>query len=447
MSRVCIGNKYAYTSASQVNAFRSCPRKWFNSWILEIRQPETEAMTRGTKIHAALEQYLKNQVIDEDYRQYIEAAEKFLPPSNYYLEQKIELPTFEGGPLWTGYIDVLYESNNYPSVLDYKTISSFRYCKTPDELAHDTQVCSYAKWAMEESNRDKASVSHLYLLTKVKKTKANFIEIGITKAQAQEIWERDMETVKEMSKVVAALVPKDGPILDRAEEITPNTNACDAYGGCFFRSKCGLQKESISRLVNAGKKAGQTLPQALSLPTGGSKMSSLSEKLAAKIKAAPVEVKETKEEKPKMFAVLPPDSPRVVAAEKLKAEGLPGQTTFNLDEFTTKTVVPVPTISAPASLQRKELHLYVDCLPVKGTHKNYTLLEDWLAPITAAVAVAHAQPDWRMISYVSKAALSMAIKEHLAEVPEILVISSYASGSDVALEALIPLATNIVKKI
>lgn len=444
-SRVCVDGRYAYTSASQVNAFRSCPRKWYNSWILGIQQPETDSMKLGTAIHAALEKRMKAIkekeicVDDEETAKYVRAAMPYLPFEDFYLEQKMELETFEGGPRWVGFIDLLYEKDDHPFVLDYKTTSNMRYAKTPEELSADTQVCSYAKWAMQVSDRDRANVGHLYLQTKTKTPKVKPVEVGLSREEADIVWARDMDTVREMVRVVEELGPGDS---DRSEELTPNTKSCDLYGGCFYRRKCGIKSESLVRLVAAGKKAsGQTYTSDLS-SKGGTNMSSLSEKLKARAQAPVVEP-----EAEPTFAVVPPDAPprdkKLVDKAKAAAPALPTpKASFDLTEF--KTVAePAPKTGA---LSRKPLYLYVDCLPTKGSHKGaYTIFEDWISTIADSVAQAHGQPDYRMISYTSKAALSLAIKDRIQDVPEVLLISSYAAGADVALEVLIPHATSIVK--
>lgn len=91
--------------------------------------------------------------------------------------------------------------------------------------------------------------------------------------------------------------------------------------------------------------------------------------------------------------------------------------------------------------------IYIDCLPVKGTHKGaFVMMEDWLAPILKVVAEANNVADYRLISYTSRGVLAEGIsaQRQLAP-PPVLVVASHASGADVVLENLIPFARTVVR--
>ena len=97
-------------SASQVEEFLRCPRRWFESAILKNRQPETEAMLRGKNFHKAVETYLKTGENTSEFAPLIEAGKEFLPPArteDLLLEHEFTIPTYEGGPMWLGYIDMV----------------------------------------------------------------------------------------------------------------------------------------------------------------------------------------------------------------------------------------------------------------------------------------------------------------------------------------------------
>ena len=467
MSSIVQNGKYIATSASQVKSYTLCPRKWFNESVLGLRPPQTPAQKFGTEVHGAIEDYLvrNKDSKDERLKLFVEAAAPYLP-AKAYVERYIELDTYTGGRKWRGYIDVLSDDEDF-KIIDHKTISDFRYCKTPLDLQEDIQMVSYAKWVLDihfpthwkYPKPVEQKIAHLYLLTKNKNPKARFVETSITRDKVNEVWNKKLEIVKEMSAVVDALCKDDK---DRSEEVAPSLAACDAYGGCPFRVKCGINKESITRIVNAGKKKTEM-------------GMSLSEKLAAKKKEgdgtsdfvttgstrAPIVMSTSKEPvdlenlKEVVYNIVPPDAPKedpvLSLAEvmdnpkrgrkkkgELEVVSDNARGSFDLKDF--------KPVEVPAALQRKKLALYVDCIPLKGADRaNYVTLDTWLAPIVQEVAEMNGVADWRLIQYTSKPVLAVALRSKLETLPETMLISSYSAGADVALEVLAPLATELVR--
>src|ERR1051326_7528327 len=90
-----------HVSASQVKLFKSCPRKWFNQYVLRLEVPSSPALEAGKAFHSAVESYLKSGVIPEGpWAEHIKLASPYLPnlESKYFVEQKIVLPTYQDGP-------------------------------------------------------------------------------------------------------------------------------------------------------------------------------------------------------------------------------------------------------------------------------------------------------------------------------------------------------------
>jgi hypothetical protein len=239
-----------HVSATQVGAFNDCQRKWYMRYVVGLKTPRTPQQELGTSIHASLEHYLlTGEIRDDAYKEYVEAALPFLPPPKqpgHLIEHKFLLPTFKGGPLWMGVIDLGIDEEP-PIVCDHKTTSDFRYAKTPEEMERDTQLGSYAKWVQTEQQKalgysTGVIVQLLYLHTR-RKTMAKrvkHVETVLTPEQVSAIWKRDLEVVRQM--VVAEQVK-------RVEDLPPTTSACMKYGGCPYRSTCGL-----GVITNPGKK-------------------------------------------------------------------------------------------------------------------------------------------------------------------------------------------------
>lgn len=90
--------------------------------------------------------------------------------------------------------------------------------------------------------------------------------------------------------------------------------------------------------------------------------------------------------------------------------------------------------------------LYVDCLPVKPAGAVYTLGEEIMQWLSEAAAKAANVPDWRFVEFgKGKGAMAVILRERLATMPEILVVSSSTPGSDVLIEVLSPHAKRVVR--
>lgn len=255
----------AHVSASQIKDFKACNRLWYYTRILKQRAPQTEAQSRGTTVHGALEAHLKGGVIEpeilerakqlgitqQDLSEYIIAMTPFVgKPGEGLTEFRDSMPTFDGGPNYVLVVDHAREIvidnpgdgtpwGVIPQIDDLKTTSDFRYCKTPDELAHDVQMISYAKWALlrlyVEKNKplpNFVSLRHVYVRTRGKRI-ATARDVLITPADVEIRWNEILVDVRDMvalAEMGAVLNPQDIP--------ATTTDHCSAYGGCFFRAQC-----------------------------------------------------------------------------------------------------------------------------------------------------------------------------------------------------------------
>jgi hypothetical protein len=249
-------------SPSQVDAFRRCPRVWYNQTVLKEREPDSPSKLRGTAIHSALEIFLKTgevlpvvegvgtlefvqvaiphiprPMIDKDYWSQFPVDEKGAPTAMLLLEQPGEMLTWQGGPSVTQFIDSVQALPKTCKIQDYKTTSDFRYAKTPEELRSNTQLCWNAKYIFAISDYDQIEIEHLYLLTKGR-PKARPVSTFVTREQVEAIWERDMSLVRQMV-AWAELAPPT------ADALPPNVDACDDYGGCYYRTKCGFDVATV----------------------------------------------------------------------------------------------------------------------------------------------------------------------------------------------------------
>lgn len=314
---------WSQVSASQIESFQKCKRSWFLKSVLRAPEPQRGAQALGESFHLVMEKVPKGLpwpgkdetgASEEEWDKAEQLAKIALPllpadPGNKILrEHGITMDTYPGGPLMKGYIDLAVpEGVGWEALLippteaivgDYKTLSDFRYMKTPEELANSVQMMIYAKWAIspgglllpvddltptsaEEAEllqiNSKRSVRlvHFYARTKPpfgRNSIRNESAI-VTVPQINAFWDKTLDIVREMQQVSAC---------GSFEDVTATgtlTGHCEAYGGCGFRDKCGIAGPSnIKGLFQIGKK-----PQTPSTPTGQDMSGSA---ILAKIQAA-----------------------------------------------------------------------------------------------------------------------------------------------------------------
>lgn len=302
-----------HVSASQIKDFKACNRLWYYTRILKQRAPQTEAQSRGTTVHGALEAHLKGGVIEpeilerakqlgitqQDLNEYITAMEPFVgKPGEGLTEFRDSMPTFEGGPNYVLVVDHAREITIdnpgdgtpwgvVPQIDDLKTTSDFRYCKTPDELARDVQMVSYAKWALlrlyEEKQRPPpsfVSLRHVYVRTRGKRL-ATARDVLVTPVDVEARWQEILIDVRDMVALASMgneVNPQDVP--------ATTTDHCSAYGGCFFRAQCFGAVYDTGRpfmgLFNKEKKEIVAMSDTNGVPTSEKPRESLKDRVAAR---------------------------------------------------------------------------------------------------------------------------------------------------------------------
>jgi hypothetical protein len=443
-----------------------------------------------------------------DIVEYLEALRPFVDKQGRtgLVEYRDEIPTFEGGPTFVLVVDHAREVEIenigvIPQIDDLKTLSDFRYCKTPDELAKDAQMVSYAKWALRlfelESKPapDFVSVRHVYVRTRGKHIVAERSRL-MSPGEIEEQWQLVLHDVKAMLLLAETVTD---PMA-----VMPNTDHCSAYGGCFFRPDCyGDLPKNLSEVFE--KKAKEKIMSGNGVRTSPSpslmdRLRAHQGRLPAPPPAAPVAPPSSG------VAVLPapPVAPSVAAAPPVAAAA-PGAPVSRLKRFVTATAAsPVADVLPPDAPARVTLpadvpaeasaaaapkkrgrpragvvavgvaaagavdvaslaavqaaavmpplvsaasqfeELYIDCLPTKGG-TPYGLGEDILAQAGADAAAVENVADWRLIQYTSRGVLATAVRSLIGELPKALVVTSSVPGSDVLIEVLTPIARKVVR--
>jgi len=444
-----------HVSASQVDLFVRCPRLWFYERVLDQRRPPSAAMTVGKDIHARLEHWERTGELpaaDDPHLELVtQAAEIIHRHPGLLIEQEFTIATYDGGPGWTGFID-LYDPEAVPErILDHKTISDLRYMKTPEEIRDNLQMLSYAKWAMETRGIGVVAVGHIYYRTRGKpKVIAGPVEV-VDKEHVLEKWAGYMTTVREMDAIHTA-AGRD------VMAISPNTASCGMYGGCFFRQDCGLFPSLFQIQSKKDKETCmENLSQLLARKNGAAEV------CANCAGAKMVTVEGVKDICPTCHGSgkptatvgsVPPDAPPRTdqpndpPAEEPKKRGrkpkaVVAAPTPAAADTTEPVAAAVPT---GRKVPKVPPTIYVDCYPIKGESRPVPF-EDWLAPIQEAVAEANNVADYGLVSYTSKALLATAIQMSLDTLPECIFVKSSYRASEIFLEVVAPHARKITQRV
>lgn len=237
-----------HVSASQINTFRDCPRKWWLQKIKKLSTPSSSAAEMGRRIHAVLEDYLtKGQMPDNSTEGLIaQRGLEYLPlPGTSAVELPIhqKLPIKDAPVDVLGYVDCLYlprKEGELPIILDHKTTGSKKYTKNELEMETDVQLHVYARALFANSEYDEAILRLVYY-----GTRAPFafpVEITVKREQNEEQWTKILATINEMKQTAE----------QEEQEVPQNWSSCSKYGGCPFQAQCMLrpQKEEEKDVSN-----------------------------------------------------------------------------------------------------------------------------------------------------------------------------------------------------
>lgn len=294
-------------SASQWEAYETCPRAAGLHYIDGVTKPQLPSAAVGTRVHEVLEDYSTKGVDPNPHE--VMTVQVNSKPVKYYPGQTAEaaLPNIpapfvavaEGefmfrtpsGILWRGAKDSKYrvagEQFLPPDlgigtlvVHDYKSTSDFKWAKLPaydreaaqdpdypGDLETNVQSNLYAYNELEATQDPEIDLHWQYLLTKGRPA-AHSVRRKVSLRPVLEQIGRIEETAKEWLEIRKAKVP--------AKELRPNLQMCSKYGGCPYRGKACVvtAQERYSRAMGvaeiqammAKKKAEQA---ALAAKTGG----------------------------------------------------------------------------------------------------------------------------------------------------------------------------------
>lgn len=274
---------FPHVSWSQIEKYRLCPRRWsYSKHRPDIVEPPSESLLLGNECHEIAEAHYEGReprglryethVAYDSTRQLLTHPDLPKPTDDIRVEyprDRVMGFTLAGVPV-QGRIDLLRGvGDDRCEVYDWKTLSSWKTAKSGDELERFGQMILYGAWAFTKMPAlETVRFFHGQILTKGVASRLT-VTGPLDRDHVFGILPSLERTVEEM----VADYPSP------PEEVRADTSACRAFNRpCPYFDLC--PKASILSGITATPTAAPT-PQ-----TGGSTMSSLKEKLAARAKAA-----------------------------------------------------------------------------------------------------------------------------------------------------------------
>lgn len=227
-----------FVSASEIELYDLCPRKWAFAYIEGKRPPPNESAALGSRVHAILERWLKEGAAPD-----LLTAEGEIAASGLHLLPPPRTPTlvteeqfsFTSRRAWyTGFKDFRYrDANGLIHVGDHKTTKAFTWAKTTEEILCHPQALIYAvDEFFKNPQDDRLALDWIYYKT----TGARKAEPRSQIVTKDEIAEMFFEHVDPVAGHITML--HDTPPGTSALDFPPDFRACDAFGGCAFLSIC-----------------------------------------------------------------------------------------------------------------------------------------------------------------------------------------------------------------
>jgi hypothetical protein len=268
-------------SASQIENYRQCPRRWWFRSIKKLQEPQSEAQRFGDRFAKAIEARLKGQPIprfdalaDLVVDKFLVSAESFFPREpnpDIHAERKIEFDVPDLPARMIGYIDVLDLSGSSARIQDHKTRSDRKYALTHEKLVSDVQLNIYAyaiRLDLPEARFLESSIGHINYVKPPRKMATN-IEYLRDEWQP-EVFARQipLDTSKNdlimegVKSVIADMVTYSDSLLT-PEQVPFDTtgDACYSYGQpCTYSAICPKFKLTPSLDTRSTNMALKSLP-------------------------------------------------------------------------------------------------------------------------------------------------------------------------------------------
>jgi hypothetical protein len=260
-------------SASEIVAYRDCPRKWGFGYVEGIRSDAGPAAALGTEVDdEQIQPYLREGRTFDYSRPSGDIAASMLPflpqPGTVEIQKMILMPSPTWLPLvgggkqhvgfgYIGFSDIWAKDSalfpglpgGAPGVGDTKTTSDIsKWAKTEKSLSVDVQAMLYATYALFTTGAEYVDLAWIYGQTKGAR-KGKLIKLRVTAKHVAEQFAAINDTAIEMLGTRRQLL---GDPCSKVTDLEPNVDACQSYGGCPYQALCNLGPLQIME-ANAAK--------------------------------------------------------------------------------------------------------------------------------------------------------------------------------------------------
>lgn len=387
-------------SASQINNFRDCPRKWVLDSIEKVPRKKNEQAEIGTAVHTILEDYLGGgKPIDTEtwYGKIIAPGIKHLPPpKSGKAETKFSMELPGLGDL-IGYIDYQHEEEGVPINIDHKTTGDFKWALDEESLKEDTQSVIYAVYRLEATGADEVINRWIYYRRHKSRFGSKKVEAVMRLSEVDKQWQGVLASIKEMKAI------RDSGV--KSADAPYTAEACGKYGGCPYKGiACKLSAVERLRSYTVGL--------------------SIKEKLAAR-RANKAEAKT----EDAGAAINPPA--KAAPARRIQPDRRAEEE------------------RVPAGDMRYGYTLYLDCAPIKG-NGQVLMFADLIAPVLSALQKEYGVAHYRLIKDLfggAPAVFSTALQARIEASPLLggVAMSSGSIEAQDALEVMIANAAVVIR--
>lgn len=247
-------------SASQIETFRLCKRKWAFQKIDKLPSPQSPAAALGEEAHKHREAWLiAGTPPPADTRAgklALAGLEQLPPPGIAEVEKSLWLSVKDGTNTVevSGRIDFFLRNaepqktwgeNGIPLIGDHKTTAGEEWMKSAEVLTGgDPQGAIYGRYALEQTGAGAVDLLWAYMI-KGSSPRSAQVRARMSKTQVDEQFGRVISDSRDMLVIL-----NQGVV---GKEVEPTTTACEAYGGCPFRDVCPItNQQKIGALMAQG---------------------------------------------------------------------------------------------------------------------------------------------------------------------------------------------------
>jgi len=279
-----------WISATQVDNYELCGRKWGFRWLDGIKADPNKFAQLGLDTHGPMEHWLKYGTVPTGTDKASQLAQALIPyvpppqavdPANverdelivvddvmFVVKVDLYMPLVESVQRVCAHCGTfVYDTDSgttclnghggapfhevlvrRPRVYDHKTCGTFDYCVTERDIEFNAQAALYALWALIVTESRLVDVQWNYARTKGA-IKVRPVLKPVDDRMIVPRMEKSVQTGREIKWHLKNT--------KRALDIMPNPNACDEYGGCPYKERCGITaRQRIGAIMSDNFKQG-----------------------------------------------------------------------------------------------------------------------------------------------------------------------------------------------